>query len=76
MRGSIWDCPAHTLHGWDIIGHVNEFEVQAGRRPFSYDEGQLLFDAADGRADKARKHQRKGVSTALRDSGPEQLQGL
>jgi integrase/recombinase XerD len=60
--------PVQILHEWNIIGHVNEFEGRPGRRPLSYEEVQALFDAADGRAEAARKHQRKGVLTALRDA--------
>jgi integrase/recombinase XerD len=60
--------PVQILHEWNVIGHVNEFEGQAGRRPLTYEEVQALFDAADGRAEDTRKHQRKGVSTALRDA--------
>jgi integrase/recombinase XerD len=62
------DVPAQILHEWNVIKHVNEFEGQAGRRPLSYQEVQALFDAADGRAEHARKHRRKGALTALRDA--------
>jgi len=62
------EVPSQILHEWNIIPHVSEFEGRSGRRPLSYEEVQVLFDAADGRADQARKRQRKGSLTALRDA--------
>jgi integrase/recombinase XerD len=62
------EVPTQILHEWNVIPHVNEFEGRPGRRPLSYEEVQALFDAADGRAEQARKLQRKGTLTALRDA--------
>ncbi|MET7831283.1 tyrosine-type recombinase/integrase [Micromonospora sediminicola] len=60
--------PAQILHEWNSIVHVTEFDGQPGRRPLTYDEVQALFDAADGRVEQIRTHQRKGVLAALRDA--------
>jgi len=62
------EAPTQILHEWNVIPHVTEFEGRPGRRPLSYEEVQALFDAADGRAEFARKRQRKGALTALRDA--------
>jgi site-specific recombinase XerD len=60
--------PVQVLHEWNSIVHVTEFDGQPDRRPLSYDEVQALFDAADGRVEYIRKHQRKGILAALRDA--------
>ncbi len=60
--------PTQVLHEWNTIAHVTEFEGRPGRRPLSYEEVQALFDAADGRAEEARRRHRKGALTAMRDA--------
>ncbi|MEU1367564.1 tyrosine-type recombinase/integrase [Streptomyces sp. NPDC005803] len=60
--------PAQILHEWNTVTHSSEYEGAPGRRPFTYDEVQALFDAADGRTDSIRSRRRKGVLAALRDS--------
>jgi integrase/recombinase XerD len=62
------EVPMQIRHEWNVITHVTEYEGRLGRRPLSYEEVQALFDAADGRAEQARKRQRKGALTALRDA--------
>jgi site-specific recombinase XerD len=60
--------PVQVLHEWNSITHTSEFEGQPARRPLSYDEVQLLFDAADQRVEDIRAHKRKGALAAARDS--------
>ncbi len=42
--------------------------ARPGRRPLTYDEVQALFDAVDGRVERARGLGRKGALTAMRDA--------
>lgn len=60
--------PAQVLHEWNTITHLAEFEAQPTRRPLSYDEVQLLFDAADGLVEQIRSRGRKGALAAMRDA--------
>jgi site-specific recombinase XerD len=60
--------PMQVLHEWNSIVHAAEFEGRPGRRPLTYDEVQMLFDAADGRVQAIRRRRRKGVTAALRDT--------
>ena len=62
------DAPSQILHEWNTATHNAEFEGRPGRRPLSYDEVQELFDSADGLAEQARRHNRKGALSAMRDS--------
>ncbi len=43
--------PTQVLHEWNTVVHVSEYEGDPRRRPFTYDEVQALFDAADGLVD-------------------------
>jgi len=60
--------PQQVFHEWNTVAHVTEYEGQPGRRPFTYDEAQALFDAADARVERARRLRRKGVLAAIRDA--------
>lgn len=60
--------PQQIFHEWNSISHVSEYEGDARRRPLSYDEVQLLFDAADGRVEEIRSRRRKGALAAMRDA--------
>lgn len=60
--------PQQLLHERNTTRHRNEFEGHPGRRPLTYDEVQLLFDAADARVEQVRALGRKGVAAALRDA--------
>lgn len=42
------------LGEWNTITHANEYEGAPERRPFTYDEVQALFDAADGLVESIR----------------------
>ena len=60
--------PQQVFHEDNRVAHTAEYEGQPGRRPLTYDEGQALFDAVDGRVEQARARGRKGALTALRDA--------
>lgn len=60
--------PSQILHEWNSVTHLSGFEGSPGRRPLSYDEIQMLFDAADGRVDAIRARGRKGSLAAQRDA--------
>ncbi len=53
---------------WNSVKHVTDFEGRATRRPFSYDELQTFFDAADSRFQDSARHRSKGALAALRDA--------
>jgi site-specific recombinase XerD len=55
-------------HEWNTVAHVVDYEGQPGRRALSYDEVQVLFDAADGRVEEIRARRRKGALAAMRDA--------
>lgn len=60
--------PQQIFHEWNSIAHVSEYEGDPRRRPLTYDEVQLLFDAADGRVEGIRAKRRKGALAAMRDA--------
>jgi len=60
--------PAEILHEGNMIVHVTEYEGDPRRRPLTYDEVQLLFDAADSIVGDIRARQRKGALAAHRDA--------
>ncbi|WRZ76436.1 tyrosine-type recombinase/integrase [Streptomyces sp. NBC_01237] len=60
--------PVQVCHDWNTAQHVAAYEGRPGRRAFTYDELQTLFDAADDRVEQVRKRGRKGVLAAWRDS--------
>ncbi|MER5793262.1 tyrosine-type recombinase/integrase [Streptomyces sp. NPDC001980] len=60
--------PQQIFHEWNSIAHVSEYEGDPRRRPLTYDEVQLLFDAADGRVENIRCRRRKGALAAMRDA--------
>ncbi|MET9694483.1 site-specific integrase [Streptomyces sp. NPDC006514] len=60
--------PVQVCHDWNTAEHVVAFEGRPGRRAFTYDELQTLFDAADDRVEAVRRKQRKGVLAAWRDA--------
>ncbi len=62
------EVPVQILHEWNTVTHVSEYEGDPRRRPLTYDEIQVLFDASDGRVEEIRKRGRKGALTAIRDS--------
>lgn len=60
--------PVQICHEWNTVGHLADYEGRPGRRAFSYDELQALFDAADARVEDIRSRGRKGALAALRDA--------
>ncbi len=62
------EAPAQILHEWNTVTHSSDYEGGPGRRPLTYDEVQLLFDAADGRVEEIRSRRRKGALAAMRDA--------
>lgn len=60
--------PQQVLCEWNTITHANEYEGAPERRPFTYDEVQALFDAADGLVESIRARRRKGALAAQRDA--------
>jgi site-specific recombinase XerD len=60
--------PQQVLGEWNTIPHANEYEGAPERRPFTYDEVQTLFDAADGLVESIRARRRKGALAAQRDA--------
>ena len=60
--------PQQVIHEGNSVAHIEDYEGDPGRRPFTYDEVQEFFDTADGLAAKIRERGRKGALTALRDA--------
>jgi len=60
--------PAQIAHEWNTVAHLAEYEGRPGRRALTYDEVQLLFDAADDLVEQIRTRGRKGSLAALRDA--------
>jgi site-specific recombinase XerD len=60
--------PVQLLHEWNSVMHVADSEGSPGRRPFTYDEVQALFDAADAAVERIRGQGRKGALAAHRDA--------
>ncbi|MFJ9460816.1 tyrosine-type recombinase/integrase [Kitasatospora sp. NPDC101447] len=60
--------PRQLLDEFNTVVHVAEYEGDPRRRPFTYDEVQQLFDAADQRVEDIRRRGRKGALAARRDS--------
>lgn len=60
--------PAQICHEWNTVAHLNEYEGRPGRRPFTYEELQRLFDWLDDRVEVTARSGRKGALAALRDA--------
>ena len=60
--------PTQVCHEWNTVAHVNDYEGRPGRRPFTYDELQVLFDYLDERVERVAGSGRKGALAALRDA--------
>lgn len=60
--------PSQVCLPWNTIAHRFEFEGQARRRPFTYDEVEALFDTADARVESLVSSKKKGALGALRDA--------
>lgn len=60
--------PSQVCHDYDTVAHLNDYEGRPGRRPFTYDELQHLFDFLDTRVERVQRSGRKGAWAALRDA--------
>lgn len=60
--------PSQICHDYNTVAHTSDYEGRPGRRPFTYDELQHLFDFLDSRVEKIKQSGRKGAWSALRDS--------
>lgn len=60
--------PSQVCHDYNTAAHLSEYEGRPGRRPFTYDELQHLFDFLDTRVEAIRRSGRKGALAALRDA--------
>lgn len=60
--------PSQVCHDYNTVAHLNEYEGRPGRRPFTYDELQHLFDFLDARVERIGRSGRKGAWAALRDA--------
>lgn len=60
--------PSQVCHDFNTVAHLSEYEGRPGRRPFSYDELQHLFDFLDARVERIIRSGRKGAWAALRDA--------
>ena len=60
--------PSQVCHDFNTVAHLSEYEGRPGRRPFTYDELQHLFDFLDTRVERVQRSGRKGAWAALRDA--------
>ena len=60
--------PSQVCHDFNTVAHLNDYEGRPGRRPFTYDELQHLFDFLDTRVERVQRSGRKGAWAALRDA--------
>jgi integrase/recombinase XerC len=60
--------PVQVIHEWNSAVHVAEAESDAGKRAFTRDELQALFDHADEQVDRTLQAGRKGWLSAFRDA--------
>ncbi len=60
--------PSQVCHDYNTAGHLVDYEGRPGRRPFSYEELQTLFDFLDARVELIARSGRKGALAALRDA--------
>ncbi|WP_044495503.1 tyrosine-type recombinase/integrase [Nesterenkonia massiliensis] len=60
--------PSQVCHDFNTVAHLNDYEGRPGRRPFTYEELQHLFDFLDARVERITRSGRKGAWAALRDA--------
>lgn len=60
--------PAQVFFEWNIAHHSEEYEGRPGKRPFTRNELQRLFDHADDEVERAAASSKKGWHSAYRDS--------
>ncbi|MEV0044841.1 site-specific integrase [Nocardia rhamnosiphila] len=67
-RDRFGQIPSQVCHEWNTVAHLADYEGRPGRRPFSYDEVQQLFDYLGNRVERIATSGRKGALAALRDA--------
>ena len=60
--------PSQVCHDYNTAAHLVDYEGRPGRRPFTYEELQVLFDFLDSRVELVARSGRKGALAALRDA--------
>lgn len=60
--------PSQVCHDYNTAVHLVDYEGRPGRRPFTYDELETLFDFLDSRVEVIARSRRKGALAALRDA--------
>ncbi|MBA3488822.1 MAG: site-specific integrase [Longispora sp.] len=60
--------PVQVVHEWNAAVHVAEAESDAGKRAFTREELQALFDHADAQVERIQAAGRKGWLPAFRDA--------
>jgi integrase len=60
--------PSQVCHDYNTAAHLVDYEGRPGRRPFTYDELETLFDFLDSRVEVIARTGRKGALAALRDA--------
>lgn len=60
--------PVPICHEWNTASHASDYEGRPGRRPFTREELQALFDYADAQVQAAQARKRKGALAAYRDA--------
>lgn len=60
--------PVQVVHEWNSAVHVAEAESDVGKRAFTRDELQALFDHADEQVGRIQQAGRKGWLSAFRDA--------
>ena len=60
--------PVPICHEWKTVSHASDDEGRPGRRRFTREELQGLFDYADAQVEAAQTRKRKGALAAYRDA--------
>ena len=60
--------PGQVSTEWNRLHHVDDYEGDPRRRPFTPTELQAFFDHADGEVQRVRQAGRKGALAAFRDA--------
>lgn len=60
--------PIQVIHEWNTAAHVSVTEGEGGKRAFTRDELQALFDHADAQVARKQTLGRKGWLSAFRDA--------
>lgn len=60
--------PSQVCTEWNRALHVDDYEGDPRRRPFTLEELQRFFDHADAEVDRIRRNRRKGALAAFRDA--------